>query len=196
MYLPNNYTFWYNNIIQRAQSRVLSTDTYTEKHHIIPRSLGGDDLTSNLVRLTAREHFVCHLLLTKMTTGLHLRSMCYAAWQMTHINGRPRYNASSRAYAYLRKKLSESYKGIPKTTIYWLGKKHSITSLEKQSTAKLGSKNPNYGVLQKAEWNQKKSESQIGIPKPKYTCYNCGKLVGGKSNLDRWHNQNCSLNIV
>jgi|688.fasta_scaffold112031_1 hypothetical protein len=196
MYLPNKYTTWYNNIIQRAQSRVLSADTYTEKHHIIPRSLDGNDLTSNLVRLTAREHFVCHLLLTKMTTGLHLRSMCYAAWQMTHINGRPRYNASSRVYAYLRKKLSESYKGIPKTTIYWLGKKHSMTSLKKQSTAKLGSKNPNYGVLQKAEWNQKKSESQIGIPKPKYTCYNCGKLVGGKSNLDRWHNQNCSLNIV
>ena len=101
MYLPNKYTFWYNNIIQRAQSRVLSTDTYTEKHHIIPRSLGGDDLTSNLVRLTAREHFVCHLLLTKMTTGLHLRSMCYATLLLERMHIFER-NYLNRTKAFLK----------------------------------------------------------------------------------------------
>ena len=49
--------------------RTLSDDTYIEQHHVIPRSLGGVDSKENLVRLTAREHFVCHLLLTKMVTG-------------------------------------------------------------------------------------------------------------------------------
>jgi hypothetical protein len=196
MYLQNKYTQWYYNIIQQAQSRILSLDIYTEKHHIVPRCLGGNDTPDNLVRLTAREHFVCHVLLTKMTVGLPRRSMAFAAWQMTHIDGRPRHTPSSHIYAFLRKQLSESYKGIPKTTKHWLGKKHTLTALEKQSTAKTGSKNPNYGVPQKAEWNQKKSEAQIGIAKPKYTCCKCGKLVGGKSNLERWHNQNCSLNII
>ena len=68
-HLQNKYTIWYNNIIQQAQFRVLSTDTYTEKHHIIPRSLGGSNAKSNIVCITPREHFVCHLLLTKMTYG-------------------------------------------------------------------------------------------------------------------------------
>jgi hypothetical protein len=79
MYLQNKYTRWYYNIVQRAQLRILPQDIYTEKHHIIPQSLGGDNSTTNLVHLTAREHFVCHLLLTKMTTGLQRRSMAYAA---------------------------------------------------------------------------------------------------------------------
>lgn len=193
MYLQNKYTRWYYSIVQRAQTRVL-INTYTEKHHIVPRSLGGDDSAENLVRLTAREHFVCHLLLTKMTTGKALRSMSYAAWQMTFINGRPRHNTSSRTYEYLRKLLSETYKGVPKTKSWWTGKKHTKKTLLKQADVKRGINNPNFGVIQKPEWNKKKSEAQIGIPKPVYTCVHCGKSIGGKSNLNRWHNDNCSLN--
>jgi 5-methylcytosine-specific restriction endonuclease McrA len=47
MYLPNKYTTWYNNIIQRAKSRLLNG--YKERHHIIPKSLGGSDLKENLL---------------------------------------------------------------------------------------------------------------------------------------------------
>lgn len=39
---------------------------YSELHHIIPRSLGGLDTPDNLIRLTAREHFLVHYLLWKM----------------------------------------------------------------------------------------------------------------------------------
>ena len=102
MYLQNKYTRWYYNIIQRAQSRTLPADVYIEKHHIIPKSFGGKDTNENLVYLTAKEHFVCHLLLTKMTTGLQRRSMAFAAWQMTHIDGRPRHRPGSRIYSFLR----------------------------------------------------------------------------------------------
>jgi len=38
---------------------------YVEQHHIIPRSMGGKDTVS----LSARQHFICHWLLTKMTQG-------------------------------------------------------------------------------------------------------------------------------
>lgn len=41
-------------------------DGYTEIHHIIPRCVGGDDSKDNLVKLSAREHFICHILLTKI----------------------------------------------------------------------------------------------------------------------------------
>ena len=67
MYLQNKYTKWYYSIINTAKTRV--TNLYVERHHIIPKSLGGNDSKDNIVALTAREHFVCHLLLTKMTTG-------------------------------------------------------------------------------------------------------------------------------
>ena len=51
-----NYEKIYNNIISKAQSRQ-KLDGYIERHHIIPRSFGGSDDDSNIVALTAREHF-------------------------------------------------------------------------------------------------------------------------------------------
>ena len=63
IFIDNKYTRVYYSIIDRAKTRSISS--YTEKHHIIPRSLGGTDAKENLVPLTAREHFICHLLLTK-----------------------------------------------------------------------------------------------------------------------------------
>lgn len=66
MFLNNKYTKWYVNIIETANARTNETNTYLERHHIIPRSLGGDDNKENLVQLTGREHFIVHHLLTKM----------------------------------------------------------------------------------------------------------------------------------
>ena len=48
-FLPNKYTKWYYNIITSAKSTL--TEGYTEKHHILPKSLGGDNSTNNLVLL-------------------------------------------------------------------------------------------------------------------------------------------------
>lgn len=58
------YSKIYYSIIDRAKNRVL--DCYVEKHHIIPRCMGGTDDPENLVKLTFREHFICHQLLCKM----------------------------------------------------------------------------------------------------------------------------------
>lgn len=59
-----NYLKIYNQIIEKRKYKI--PEGYIEKHHIIPRSLGGTNRISNLVRLTAREHFICHLLLVKI----------------------------------------------------------------------------------------------------------------------------------
>jgi len=49
------------------QKRLANPATgYTERHHILPRALGGSDDPSNLVVLTGREHWVAHLLLHKI----------------------------------------------------------------------------------------------------------------------------------
>lgn len=62
----SKYNQIYSRLIDRAIERNLVTE-YTEVHHIIPRSFGGDDRSENLVRLTLREHLVAHKLLVKMT---------------------------------------------------------------------------------------------------------------------------------
>lgn len=59
-----NYTKLYNSIIENAKTRQITG--YIEKHHIVPRCLGGTDKKHNIVALSAREHFICHYLLTKM----------------------------------------------------------------------------------------------------------------------------------
>ena len=106
MYLQNKYTRVYNLIIERAKHRSLTG--YKERHHIIPQSLGGTNNLSNLVHLTAREHFICHLLLTKMTTGIDKSKMSQAAWMMASCISKhqERYKINNRTYEHLRLQMS------------------------------------------------------------------------------------------
>ena len=59
-----NYRRHYDRLIERARNRVLSG--YVERHHVLPRCMGGGNESSNLVQLTAEEHYVAHQLLHKM----------------------------------------------------------------------------------------------------------------------------------
>jgi hypothetical protein len=79
MYLDNKYTHWYYNIVNAAKARSKPTG-YTEKHHIIPESLGGSNKQENLVHLTAKEHYTVHHLLIKMLTGKNKAKMIVAYW--------------------------------------------------------------------------------------------------------------------
>ena len=47
----------------------------TENHHVIPKSMGGENLDHNLVRLTPREHYIAHMLLYRI---YETREMAYA----------------------------------------------------------------------------------------------------------------------
>ena len=49
----------------KTLNRYKGDGKYYEKHHIKPRSLGGNDSEDNLVLLTAREHYLAHYLLWK-----------------------------------------------------------------------------------------------------------------------------------
>lgn len=59
-----NYQRIYDQIIKRAKIRQI--EGYIEKHHITPRCIEGSDDKNNIVQLTAREHFICHMLLCEM----------------------------------------------------------------------------------------------------------------------------------
>jgi hypothetical protein len=108
--IDNKYKRWYDNIINNAKVRTL--DGYFEKHHIIPRSLGGADTKENLVNLTAKEHFICHWLLIKFTENDEKMKMSYAFWMMIHasnIHQQNRYKLNSRTYQILKESLKDVF---------------------------------------------------------------------------------------
>ena len=109
MFIENKYTKWYYDIVNRSINRRL--DIYTEEHHVIPKSMGGTNDSDNLVRLTAREHFLCHLLLTKMVNGQLKHKAVKAARMMAKTTGpkQQRYKVTGRIYeSLIRNKIEVS----------------------------------------------------------------------------------------
>lgn len=148
MYLRNKYTNWYNSIIKSAARRGFTSRKhansilgYSEKHHIVPVSLGGDNSKSNLVYLTAKEHYVCHHLLMYMTDGRNRYKMIKAAHRMLSSNKfQSRTKITARFYEYIRPLLAEA---ISKSNAGLLvgekngffGKTHSNETKKKIGTA-------------------------------------------------------------
>lgn len=102
-----NYQKIYTNLINRASSRV--SKGYVEKHHIVPRCLGGTDAKENIVNLYPEEHYLAHLLLCKLNKSNS--KLLYAAMNMTSgsmINNGKRNN---KAYGWLRRQYAESMSG-------------------------------------------------------------------------------------
>jgi hypothetical protein len=141
MFKENKYTRWYYSIIEKAKNRDLKEE-YSENHHVIPKCLGGIDNESNLAKLLAREHFICHLLLTKMHDDYRLK---FALHMMAIINPKQkdkRISIKSHTYAYIKKCNSEA---------------SSIRSIckSKQNFGKVNCYNPETGI------NTFKFESEI-----------------------------------
>lgn len=98
----SKYTTWYLGIVSRALGRVV--EGYTERHHILPKSLGlgGEKDEDNIVRLTAREHFVCHMLLTKVFRDAeHRRKMRHAFRMISNAHNRHHQRHTSRQHTRL-----------------------------------------------------------------------------------------------
>ena len=125
MYLNNKYTRWYFNIIKLSTGRTI--DGYCERHHIIPRSLGGSNDSNNIAFLTAREHFICHLLLVKMTVGSDQHKMHHAAWTIARTRT-GRIKVCARTYEILKMnataKLKELQTGVPRGPMSEQHKQH------------------------------------------------------------------------
>lgn len=89
-----NYKKNYSEYIAAVKSSGRILDGYKETHHILPRCLGGDDSSDNLVELTAREHFLAHYLLAKIYPGnikiiMAFLAMCRVnSWQKRYVNSR------------------------------------------------------------------------------------------------------------
>jgi hypothetical protein len=201
MFNDNKYTKWYNNIIENAQGRILIG--YKERHHIVPKALGGYG-RNNIVELTAREHFVCHYLLTKMVDGVNKKKMFNALRKMGQCgHTQNRHRMTSRQFEYLKKGLSEYNKGAynpmfgkthsddVKNLLSKLhtGKEISEWQISKIKEANTGSNNFFYGKKHTKETTD--SMKLAWINRPDITCIHCGMTSKNTGNMNRWHLDKC-----
>lgn len=165
-----NYQKIYYQIIERAKTRQI--EGYVEKHHIIPKCLGGFNDKENLVKLTAREHFLCHMLLCeiypnepKLKYALYLMNIGKRKYKEAN------YKISNRVYERLKlessklisnhlkgRKLTEEHRKI--ISNYHLGAKRNKVWVDNMK-GKRGSQ-PNMKILKSEETKQKISKSMIG----------------------------------
>ena len=105
----SKYVKIYMNLISTRKNRKI--DGYIEKHHIIPKSLGGTNKKDNIIELSPKEHFIAHLLLEKSTSGtIYHSKMAFALTRLVHGN-KKNYTMNSRKYQYI-KKLNAKYSSI------------------------------------------------------------------------------------
>jgi hypothetical protein len=149
-----NYLSIYNSIMQQARNRTLEHGF--ERHHVIPKSLGGANNLSNLVQLTLREHFVAHKLLTRIHTGPAQKKMWFAYYRLCnrhrHTTSRMYEQAKLQAKQYLSeihtgKTISESHKkAIREKCRGMVGKKHSLEAKSSMTNAKIGNTHARVGI--------------------------------------------------
>lgn len=184
-FLQNKYTKWYFNIISNATKRNTSQTEYHENHHILPKCksmfpqyISFTKNPWNKAALTAREHYICHLLLIKMTTGKPKASM-YTAFNRMNSSNTSKYKSTH--YELFRKSFSNSMIGKSNPN-YGNSYKWTEEQKSKQSQKFKGrqqhpntrkalddmllNNHPFIGKTRSKETKMKISQSLVGIPKP------------------------------
>lgn len=124
-----NYQKIYDSLIERGKNRTI--DGYSERHHILPRCMGGGDEKENLVDLTPEEHFLAHVLLVKLHPE-QFKLILAAQMMCSPIRGG----------------------GRPRRVLYgWLKRLHS----EHMSRQNSGEKNPQFGRVWISNLEDRKS---------------------------------------
>lgn len=180
----NKYEKWYASITKRGQVRQL--DSYTEKHHILPESLGGLDTPENLTTLTAREHFICHWLLMKIYKDGEEHWKMLNAIRMMRAENKHQQRYSTKITSKVYSNLKEEYsllqsqrmrgennpmygKTQPDYVKKLIGRKNKgrvqpDTEKQKQKMAQTGKKRNPFSD----EWKAKMSESKTGVNNNRY----------------------------
>jgi hypothetical protein len=236
-----NYERIYNQIIERAKNeqeeRIVrkKNGEYFEGHHIVPRCLGGTGYSNawtnlnkryrntNIVGLTAREHFICHWLLIRIYPENYKLAHAFFAMCNQKNDLQKRNIISSRAYnegRAQRKKFSYIHKGISyeerfgidrsneiKTKISsklsgelngFFGKSHSEdTKSHLREIAKTQNRKfPNRKNIKHSEKTKSKMKESAKNRKPYQLveCFVC-KTKMYANVINRYHNNNCKQKI-
>lgn len=174
LFINNKYSNWYYAIIRKASDenriKLKRNDEnfiYYEEHHIVPRSLGGSNDENNIVKLTAKEHFICHILLCKMLEGKDKRKMLFALKCMKNMQNLVQHRYTSKLYEYYKKDISMAYhiqlKG--KSNFKLKGKPRSLEVKEKLKKAFSKSIKHKIACLKNLK---KASLINKGVPRPEH----------------------------
>lgn len=173
-----NYRHIYTIIINKAINetnngiRYKGNGQYYELHHILPKSLFSlwKNRKSNKVLLTAREHFFCHQLLTKIYPS---SSMTYALIKFYNLPNSNYKYTNSKEYERLKIALSEYMSQKNKGRIPWnKGKCLSEETKEKLSKARKGKKLSKETKLKISNGNKGKKLSEETKQKLKLSALN------------------------
>ena len=155
---------------------------YFEGHHIIPKSKGGTGNSTrpknstNIVLLTAREHFLAHWLLWRIYRD---RASSLAFHKMISFNKNQKRIISSRGYQEAR----EAFRLTNLGNQYGKGIKKIVTEEQKKKQSQLmkgkflGDKNPFYNKSHTNETKDKIRKSREGINRDKIWNYNGKKII-------------------
>lgn len=145
-----DYKRIYFQIIRNRLDNPLCSSIYGEEHHIIPRSLGGSNDKNNLVRLTAREHYICHFLLYKIfkqrysifKTGREKERYIKMMYALSFMNNVPKDSTkdkrmSSSLYAIIREQIQSNVRHYSKSDIKCFLQFYLDNNLTKSSYYKL-----------------------------------------------------------
>jgi len=154
-----DYNKIYNNLIERAKNRILPDDVYVERHHILPKCIGGDNKISNLVKLRPKEHYLAHLLLHTMFPDN--QGLTYSFWMMCNGNKKDKrtYRISGKTYESIRNKFISMVK---EREPFFKGKRHTEESKQKNRESHLG-KITWSGKTHTEESKKKMSDIRIGL---------------------------------
>jgi hypothetical protein len=122
-----DYKKHYDSLIRTRKDRKKIDGEYYEKHHIIPKSMGGTNESNNLIYLTSREHFIAHWLLWRIYNN---KEMAFAFYSLVYM-GKNKIVKSSRVYEEC--KLARRPFIIANNKKYHKGKKLSQEHIEKIS---------------------------------------------------------------
>lgn len=152
-----NYQKHYNTLIDRSRARI--TSGYTERHHILPRCMGGEDTVENIVNLTPEEHFVAHQLLVKMYPMVG--KLALAALIMTTDKFGRRVN--NKLFGWLRKRMGTAISEINKANAATRCKKSGDTQRGKTLAASHRAKISVAGLNRKHSQETKAKQSAAAI---------------------------------
>lgn len=160
-----NYLRIYNELTSQKDR---SLDCYTEKHHIIPKCLGGSNDKCNIVRLTAREHFIAHWILTKIYPKN--RKLKYAFSMMTCLKS----HISSRQFERARLESHISHSGKNHNQF---GKTRSAETKAKIRKSLLNLPSSEKEKIAKSVSKANKGRKMSDNTKQKLSAFNIGKTL-------------------
>lgn len=199
-----NYKKIYESFILDRLSKEDELDGYFERHHIVPRSLGGGDDKCNIIKLTPSDHFFAHSLLAKIYGGpMYFSLSIMAERNSSSARG---YKPSRVKYDSCKKHMAEEQrKRMTGSGNSFYGRKHSEETRKKISLNRRGkckgASHHFYGkkmsrehIMVSEDTKKKISRSKLGSKNPMYG--KTGEFSPSyKTNVFLFHNKDLSLSF-